>query len=101
MAITEGSRNELHNALTRHIGEDAAATLMEMLPPVGWADVATKRDLDQLDSRLDSRLDARFDVLRAEHANLVTHKDLRHLTYTILAFNLTLVLALVGAAGLN
>ena len=97
MAITEGSRNELHNALTRHIGQDAAATLMEMLPPVGWADVATKRDLDQLDARLD----ARFDVLRAEHANFVTHKDLRQLTYTIMAFNLTLVLAVVGATGLN
>ena len=24
---------------------------MEMLPPVGWADVATKRDLDQLADR--------------------------------------------------
>ena len=31
----------------RHCG-DAAVTLMEMLPPVGWADVATKRDLDHL-----------------------------------------------------
>ena len=29
---------------------------MEMLPPVGWADVATKHDLDQLADRFDARL---------------------------------------------
>ena len=26
--------------------------MMEHLPPVGWADVATKRDLDQLENKL-------------------------------------------------
>ena len=26
---------------------------MELLPPVGWADVATKRNLDQLEERID------------------------------------------------
>jgi hypothetical protein len=31
---------------------------MEMLPPVGWADVATKRDLDALEQRLDTRFEA-------------------------------------------
>lgn len=27
------------------MGSDGADTLMALLPPVGWADVATKRDL--------------------------------------------------------
>ncbi len=46
---------------------------MEYLPPVGWADVATKTDLDHLGLRLDHRIDAldakldyRFDAFQAE-----------------------------------
>ena len=52
MALDERSRHELYLRLAETLGPDAATTLMEHLPPVGWADVATKRDLDQLADRL-------------------------------------------------
>jgi hypothetical protein len=39
-------RRSLHNHLETVLGADEAALLMEYLPPVGWADIVTKRDLD-------------------------------------------------------
>ena len=48
MAITEHARHQLYKHLEELMGAEDASTLMEHLPPVGWADVATKRDLDML-----------------------------------------------------
>jgi hypothetical protein len=45
MAVDEARRHELHAAARRTLGESPGDTLMELLPPVGWADVATKHDL--------------------------------------------------------
>lgn len=50
MAITEETRHRLFQRLEVVLGAEEAATLMEHLPPVGWADVATKRDLDHLEA---------------------------------------------------
>ncbi len=52
MAIDERSRHELYVKLEAVLGEQEATTLMEHLPPVGWADVATKNDLVLLRSDL-------------------------------------------------
>jgi hypothetical protein len=54
-AVDERARHALHEAAKRTWGENEAVTLMEYLPPVGWADVATKRDLDQLEAQLTDR----------------------------------------------
>jgi len=45
MAVSEQDRFALHDRLAETLGPDAAGTLMSYLPPVGWADVATKSDL--------------------------------------------------------
>ena len=55
MAITEQSRHRMYKHLEELMGTEDAGVLMEHLPPVGWADVATKRDLDML--RLEWRAD--------------------------------------------
>ena len=54
MAISEEARHRLYLALEQSIGPDQATTLMSHLPPVGWADVATKRDLEMQDLKLEA-----------------------------------------------
>lgn len=64
MAITEETRHHLYRRLEEALGPEEAATLMEHLPPVGWADVATKHDLHHLEARMDQRFELqelRFD----------------------------------------
>ena len=48
MTLDDRARAALQEALDRTLGDENADTLMGYLPPVGWADVATKRDLDAL-----------------------------------------------------
>ena len=57
MVVDERSRHELYRRLEEVLGPDAATTLIEHLPPVGWADVATKHDLAGLEQRLELRFD--------------------------------------------
>ena len=69
MAVSEESRHRLHGRLEEILGREEAAALMEYLPPVGWADVATKRDLDHMSlvlrgelAVMESKLEARFET---------------------------------------
>ncbi len=55
--VDERSRLQLADAAKRAFGDDAGITLMELLPPVGWADVATKQDLELLETRLEVRIE--------------------------------------------
>jgi hypothetical protein len=48
MAVEEQARHDLYDQLVETLGSGHARTLMGLLPSVGWADVATKRDLDAL-----------------------------------------------------
>jgi hypothetical protein len=58
MSITEASRFQLRTAIGQILSEEAADTLMELLPPVGWADVATKTDLQHLRDELKADIQA-------------------------------------------
>ena len=63
MAVDERGRLQLADAAKRAFGDDAGITLMELLPPVGWADVATKQDVLALEARMDARFTPRFEAL--------------------------------------
>jgi hypothetical protein len=58
MAVSESDRHALYERLERVIGKRSTETMMSLLPPAGWADVATKHDLDQLEARVETKLEA-------------------------------------------
>ena len=58
MSIDEARRLMLHDTAREHWTPEAALALMEMLPPTGWADVATRQQLEALEDRLTLRFSA-------------------------------------------
>jgi hypothetical protein len=82
MAITEAGRHRMYGRLEAVLGQEDAAMLMEHLPPVGWADVATKRDLEVVAAQLESRI-------------------IRTVVFALLASNATLAAIAFGAAQLG
>lgn len=108
MAVTEESRHELYRYLIETMGEERAATLMAHLPPVGWADVATKQDLVALRQDIDHLCEiteVRFETVatREDIAVLRAHMDetLRKHAYALVAFVVSFAGLLVAAAHLS
>jgi hypothetical protein len=70
MAVDERARHRLYLKLEELLGPDDVGTLMEHLPPTGWAELATKQDLsasiNSLEERLTLRIEATEHRLRAE-----------------------------------
>ena len=52
MSTTESKRLQLHLTLKEVLGDNMADTLMDHLPPTGWADVARKDDVLRLERQL-------------------------------------------------
>ena len=52
VAATQAQRAALYTSLVDSMGEEAADTLMDQLPPSGWDQVATKEDLAGVELRL-------------------------------------------------
>ena len=66
MAITEQSRHDLYVRLEAALGAQEATTLMEHLPPVGWADVSTRTDVALQLQALEGNLRAEFHLAFGE-----------------------------------
>jgi hypothetical protein len=98
MAITEKQRHEFLKKAEEVFGPDGAETLMELLPPVGWADVATKADIEQL--RVATKADIEHLGARLDHVASRTdleslradfERTLRQHLVTFLSVNVALV----------
>ena len=63
--VTDSDRRELFTALERELGTKPAAVLMDLLPPVGWADVARRSDLVAMRGEM-AELRGEMSELRAE-----------------------------------
>jgi predicted TIM-barrel enzyme len=87
MAIDEHSRHDLYRRLEEVLGADAATTLMEHLPPVGWADVATKRDLGLLEIAMKRDVEVLEIAMKrdVEVLEIAMKRDLEVLEYKITA----------------
>jgi hypothetical protein len=77
MSVTESERHQQFSWFEEHMGQERAATMMNLVPPVGWAEVATRHDLDELDGRLTTRIDALESKLDARFETLETRFEAR------------------------
>jgi hypothetical protein len=80
LSVSEDERHQLRIWFEAHMGSERASVMMRTLPPVGWGEVATKRDVDdvrrdidmvrhdlrELEERLDARMDAKLGALRSD-----------------------------------
>ena len=110
MSITEASRFQLRTAIGQILDEEAADTLMELLPPVGWADVATKTDLQHLRNEMQADIKNLRDEFKGDmHALQLTieatlekrlHEQTRWLITTMIAMNTVMLAASVALSKL-
>jgi hypothetical protein len=61
------------------MGEQPTETLFAHLPPVGWADVATKTDLEHLRAEIKADVDHLRSEMTSALANLATKESLQEL----------------------
>lgn len=97
MAVDKRQRRHLDERAERVLGTDGADTLMALLPPVGWGDVATKQDLDAL--RAEMHLE--IGIAKQEIIN-VRQEIINVMTWRMLAMFVAfagLVAALAGPLG--
>ncbi len=96
--VSDEARRDLYDVLERQLGQGPAGTLMELLPPVGWADVARQSDLVAIRGemgQLRGELKGEMAELRGEVAEL--RAEIKAQLPRLVAANIA---SMVGVAGL-
>jgi len=65
MEVTEYDRHQLVVWFEERMGPERAATMMNLIPPVGWFELASKHDLLELEGRLINATDAKLSQLES------------------------------------
>jgi hypothetical protein len=92
VSVSESQRHQLFQWFEEAMGQERAAVMMDLLPPVGWGDLATSADVRGLGIELRAEM-VRFEG-RIEHT---LARMQRNLYLSLLASNAT-VAGLVLAA---
>ena len=95
MTIGDEARYRLHQRLDSALGAQEAATLMSQLPPMGWGDLATKRDLESLGQSLRSEMGALEARVGAR-----PDRELRLMTWPLITAIVAVMSVLVAAVRL-
>jgi len=104
MSITEHRRNQLHNRVHDVLGVEEGDALMELLPPVGWADVARRSDIDRLRSDMENHVAAlRQEIQRASEiqmsrTNEIVMRSQNRIMLVMMGTMLATVIAVSGLA---
>lgn len=93
MPVDTQARHQLHKRAEEVLGPEPAGTLMELLPPVDWTQVAMKSDLVALEERLEARLGERIAQTAASTTRTVVFSVVS-LTVAMMGTNVALVSAL-------
>jgi hypothetical protein len=96
--VSDEARRDLYDMLEKRLGQGPAGTLMELLPPVGWADVARTSDLVAVRGEMTAlRGDVRGEMaeLRGEMAEL--RAEVKAQLPRLVAANIA---SMMGVAGL-
>jgi hypothetical protein len=60
MPVTEYERHQLFVWFEERMGQERAATMINLIPPIGWFELASKHDLLELEGRLVSQVDGKL-----------------------------------------
>lgn len=92
MSVTEFQRHQVFQWFEESMSSERAAIMMDLLPPVGWGDIATKTDLAMLRADMSALRSEVLGEIKSSQSDL-----LMKLFFGMVASNATLVVLVFTA----